>query len=74
MRPLYGVVRLLEVSAAGRVLMYGNGKFNSCISCCPFSGQWTLFGLSAFGGFTVNDLYPGKNRLPWCRVRDEITL
>ena len=54
MRPLYGVVCLSEVSAARRVLIYyGNGKFNSCVSCCPFNGRCPLFGLSAFGSFTV---------------------
>ena len=39
MPALDGVVRLLKVLAAQRVLMdYGNGKFNLCISCCPFNG------------------------------------
>ena len=57
MRPLYAVVRLSEVSAARRVVIYyGDGKFNLCILCCLFNGWCPLFGQSAFGGFTVHPI------------------
>ena len=54
MRRLDGAVRLLEVSAARRVLIdHDNGKFNPCISSCPFNGWCLLFRLSAYACLTV---------------------